>query len=329
MQFDRVKRREFITLIGGAAAWPLVASAQDARKLRRIGWLGMSTPADADLEGFRQGLRDLGYVEGETILIDTRFAEGKLDRLADLAAELVSRNVEVILSESTVATRAAQRVTSTIPIVMVAGDAWGAGVITNLARPEGNTTGLNLMSSELVGKQFGLLKELIPSMLRVAVLANPANQILGPPQLRAARAAAQSLGLHLQVYEAQEPTEFEATFAAMARDQAEALIVLADVMFIVERKRVAEFAGKARIPAIYGIRDHAEAGGLVAYGFSMPDVCRRAATFVDKILKGAKPSELPIEQPTKFELVINLQTAKALGLSIPEKLIALADEVIE
>jgi putative ABC transport system substrate-binding protein len=274
-------------------------------------------------------MRDLGYVEGENILIDTRFAEGKLERLSDLAVELVNQNVDVILGESTVATLAAQRATRTIPIVMVAGDAWGSGVVTNLARPEGNTTGLNLMSSELVGKQFGLLKDLIPNVPGVAVLWNPANQILGPPQLRAAEAAAQTLGLRLQVYGARDPAEFESAFAAMTHARTEALVVLADVMLIVERKQLAKFAANARIPAIYGLRDHAEAGGLIAYGFSMPDVCRRASIFVDKILKGAKPSELPIQQPTKFELVINLKTAKALGLDIPDKLLALADEVIE
>ncbi|HEV2055927.1 MAG TPA: ABC transporter substrate-binding protein [Methylomirabilota bacterium] len=325
-------RRTFLSVLGFLAA-PLAAEAQQPAKISRIGFLSPSSPSDPpmqhSLEVFRHGLGELGYVEGQNIAIESRWAEGKYDRLPGLAAELVRLKVDVIVTAAVPAIRAAKEATSTIPIVMaVVVDPVATGLVASLARPGGNITGLSNMAPELVGKQLQMLKEVVPKASRVAVLWNPANPG-NAPQLREAEAAARTLGVRLQPVEARDPNDFDGAFAAMIRQQAGALIVLLDVMFTDHRTRIADLAAKSRLPAVYGLSEHAEAGGLMAYSASRAALFRRAATYVDKILKGAKPADLPVERPTKFELVINLKTAKALGLTIPPSLLVRADRVIE
>ena len=323
-----------VTRLAAAAlilAAALAADAQPAAKTHRIGILEASpSAARAYLwEEFRQGLIELGYVEGRNIAIERRFADGQWERLPDLAAELVRLKVEVIVAAPTPAIRAVQQATTTIPIVMaISGDPVGTGFVASLARPAGNITGLSLMTSELVGKQLALLKEVVPNVSRVAVLWNPANP-LGAPQLREAKVAAQALAAQLQVLEVRAPTEFDGAFAAMTRARAGALLVLPDAIFGVNRSQLADLAAKSRLPAMYGLREIVDAGGLMAYGPRYADLFRRAARYVDKILKGAKPADLPVEQPTKFELVINLKTAKTLAIPIPPSLRLRADSVIE
>jgi putative ABC transport system substrate-binding protein len=271
----------------------------------------------------------LGYVEGQNIAIESRWAEGKDDRFPALAADLVRSKVDVIVAQSGAATQAAQQATRTIPIVMsVVIDPLGTGLVPSLARPGGNVTGLTIMASDLVGKQLELLKEVVPKVSRVALLWNPANPG-SAPQLREAEASARVLGVRLQTLEAQVPQEIDSAFAAMTRERAGALLILPDVIFLSQRGQMAELATKRRLPAVYGVREYAEAGGLMAYGANYIDLVRRAATFVDKILKGAKPGDLPVEQPTKFELVINLRAAKAIGLTIPPSLLQRADQIID
>ena len=312
---------------------PLAAEAQPAAKVPRIGFLSQFSPADprtlGRLRAFQQGLRELGYVEGQNVAIESRWAEGKWDRLPGLAAELVRLKVDVIVTAAPVAIQAAKQATATIPIVM-AGiiDPVATGFVATLAHPGGNITGLSLMTLELVGKQLEILREIVPKVSRVAVLSNPASAGT-EPQLRHAQGAARALGMRLQVLEARGPSEIDSAFAAMTREQAGAVIVLVDGMFLDQRTRIADLAAKRRLPAMYGMRDHVEAGGLITYATNILDRYRRAATFVDKILKGAKPGDLPVEQPTTFELVINLKTAKALGLTIPESMLLRANEVIQ
>jgi putative ABC transport system substrate-binding protein len=280
-------------------------------------------------DAFRQGLRELGYVEGRNIVIETRSAEGKSERLPGLAAELVRLTVDVIVAASPPATEAAKQATSTIPIVFaLSGDPVAAGLVASLARPGGNVTGLATISQDLVGKQLELLKEVAPKISRVAVLQNPSNSghALSLPS---AEGAARTLGVQLQIQKAGNPAEIEAAFAAMTRQHAGGVLVLRDALFREQRTQIAALAAKRRLPAVYGLREQAEAGGLMAYGASAPYNFRRAATYVDKILKGAKPADLPVEQPTKLELVINLKTAKALGLTIPPSLLGRADHVVE
>ena len=277
----------------------------------------------------RESLRELGYVEGQNIAIESRWAEGNYDRLPGLAAELVGLKVDVIVTYGTPASLAAERATGTIPIVM-AGiiDPVASGLVTNLARPRGNITGNSMMSSDLVVKQLEILKEVVPKASRVALLANPANAG-NAPQARRAQDAAAALGVRLQLLEARGASEIDSAFEAMTKEQADAFIVLVDAALLDRRTQIADLAARRRLPAVYGLSDHAEAGGLLAYGPNRLAMFHHAATFVDKILKGAKPGELPIEQPTKFELVINLKTAKALGLTIPQALLLRADEVIQ
>ena len=316
---------------------PLAADAQQAAgKVYRIGFLSVlgaptpSTPAGV-LEAFRQGLRELGWVEGQNIVIDYRFAEGRFDRLPDLAAELVRLKVDIIVAVATQGVAAAKNATETIPIVMISGsaDPVGLGFIASLARPGGNVTGLSYsVGPEILGKGLELLKEIVPKVRRVAILSNPASPVQ-PLFIREVKVAARSLGVQLQLLEARGPNEFDGAFAAMAKERVGALLVVADGLFILHRTRLADLAARSRLPAIYGYREHVEAGGLMSYGSSLRDLWRRAATFVDKILKGAKPGDLPVEQPTKFELVINLKTAKALGLTIPQTILLRADEVIQ
>jgi len=322
-----------LTLALGILLAPLTAEAQPAGKVYRIGYLGtepVTTPTVAPVWGaFIEGLRELGWVEGQNITIELRFSEGKMERLPDLAAELVHLNVDLIVAAAARPPVAAKQATRTIPIVMTnMGDPVGTGLVASLARPGGNVTGLSLLTPELIGKQLELLKEIVPRLSRVAVLRNPTSPT-HPLSLREAEVAARSLGIQLEVLEARGPDEFEMAFAAMTRKRAGALNVLGDGMFFLHRTRIAALAAKYRLPAIFAQRQHADAGGLMAYGSSLRDNFRRAATFVDKILKGAKPADLPVEQPTKFELVINLKTAKALGLTIPQSMFIRADEVIQ
>jgi ABC-type uncharacterized transport system substrate-binding protein len=326
-----VDRRAFIgTLASGLLAAPLAGEAQPAEKMYRIAFLSPTSPSDAGrLAAFREGLRELSYVEGQNIAIESRWAEGNYDRLPGLAAELVRFKVDIIVTYGTPASQAAKRATGTIPIVMAGAiDPVASGLVTIVARPGGNLTGLSLMAPELVGKQLEILKDVVPKISRVALLGNPANPG-NAPQVRHAQDAARALGLRLQPLEARGPSDIDSAFAAITSEQAGAVIVLVDSMLLDHRTRIADLAARRRLPAVYGLSDHVEAGGLMAYGPNRLDIFRRAATYVDKILKGAKPGDLPVEQPTKFALVINLKTAKALGLTIPPSLLQRADQVIE
>ncbi len=325
-----MQRREFITLLGGAAAaWPLAARAQPPPRPARIGILHPGSPPDPWLDGLRQGLRDLGYVEGQNLSVEYRWAEGKGERLDSLAQELFASKIEVLVVMTGPAVLAAKRQSKTVPIVMaVSGDPVGTGVVTNLARPEGNVTGFSLMSADLAGLRLGVLKEAIPTAKRVAVLYNPAE----PPTVREMReteAAAQTLGVTLQPVEARSTDALDQAFASAAQEHADALITFAHGFAFLHRRRIADLAVQNRLPAMYGWREFADIGGLMAYGPNVTATLRRAATYVDRIIKGAKPAALPVEQPTKFELVINLKTAKALDLKIPSSLMLRADEVIE
>jgi putative ABC transport system substrate-binding protein len=324
-------RREFLVRGLAMLALPLAAHAQQPKKIARIGFLSAaSVSGDPDrLDALRQGLRELGYVEGQNVAIESRWAEGKYDRLPGLAAELVRLKVDVIVTYGPPAIQAAKEATGTIPIVMAGViDPVSTGFVASLARPGGNITGLSLMAPELIGKQLQILKEIVPTVSRVALLGNPANAG-NSPQVRHAQDAARVLGVRLQLLEARGPGEIDSAFAAMTREQAGAVIVLVDVMLDVQRTRIAELAAKRRLPTVSGLANHAEAGGLLSYGGSNNDRFRGAATYVDKILKGAKPADLPVEQPTKFELVINMKTAKMLGIRIPQSILARADRVIE
>jgi putative ABC transport system substrate-binding protein len=310
-----------------------MATAQPPQKVPRVGYLKGGSPSDPLrqrwLEAFRQGLRELGYVEGQNIAIESRWTEGKDDRLPALAADLVRSKVDVIVAETGAATRAAQQATRTIPIVMsLVNDPVGGGLVASLARPGGNVTGLTIMSPDLVGKQLELLKEAVPKVSRVALLRHPDNPA-SAAQLREAEAAAQALGVRLQSLEARSPQEIDGAFAAMTRERAGALLVIPDTLFWSQRRQIAELAVKRRLPSMRMGEAYAEAGGLMSYGPSYLDLERRAATFVDKILKGANPADLPVAQPTKFELVINMKTAKASGIAISDNLLSLADGVIE
>jgi len=312
-------------------AAPFAAHAQQPAKVPRVGYLSVLSFTDNphDLEAFRQGLRELGYVEGQNIAIEYRFGEGRPERLPALAAELVRLKVDVIVTAAPAAPEAAKQATNTVPIVFaVVGDPVAVGLVASVARPGGNITGLSSIASEVVGKQLELLKEVAPKVSRVAVLQNPSNYS-HPPTLRQAEGAARALGVQLHILQARTPTEIDAAFAAMRSQRAGAVLVLRDGLFRAQRTQIAALAAKSRLPAVYGNREYAEAGGLMAYGASTPHMYRRAATYVDKILKGAKPADLPVEQPTKFELVVNLKTAKALGLTIPQSIRIRADHVIQ
>jgi putative ABC transport system substrate-binding protein len=311
---------------------PLTAETQQPRKVPQIGWLhpGLSHPEPhPSLEAFRQGLRALGYVEGQNLAIAYRFAERRDERLADLAAELVRLQVDVIVAGGSTAIRAAQHATQTIPIVMAGTpDPVAQGFVTSMARPGGNTTGLSLLTEDLPGKRLEFLKEIVPQSRHVAVLANPANAWYAS-FMHNLTGAAQALGLHLHSVELHSPDALDAAFTAMTRVGADALIVLAEPTLMDGlRGQIAERAATSRLPAMYDWRMYVEAGGLMSYGPSLPDIYWRAATYVDKILKGAKPADLPVEQPTKFELIINLKTAQALGLTIPSVVLFQANEVI-
>jgi ABC-type uncharacterized transport system substrate-binding protein len=304
------------------------AQAQQRTKIPRIGYLNPGNVTSARIETFRQGLRELGYVEGKSIAIEYRSAEGKIERFPDLAAELVNLKVDVIFAVSTPAVLAAKNATKTIPIIFTnIGDPVTAGVIASLARPGGNITGLATLSPELSGKGLELLKETVPKVSRVGVIWNPDNP--GKTSgLKDTEVAAQALRLQLQSLEVRGPKDVEPAFQAARREQIGALIVLRDVVINKETKPIVELARKNRLPAIYSDRDFVDNGGLMSYGPNIDDLFRRATVYIDKILKGAKPADLPVEQPTKFELVINLKTAKQIGVTMPPNVLARADKVI-
>jgi putative ABC transport system substrate-binding protein len=325
-------RREFITLVGGAAtAWPLAAHAQQGTKVARIGFLGSTSPSGVEgrLARFRAGLRDLSYVEGENILIDFRWAEGNYNRLTEFAAELIRLKVDVLVTYGTPGTLAAKKATTTIPIVMTAsGDAVASGIVASLAHPGGNVTGSTFFGPELSAKRLELLKEVYPSASRVGVLINPDSPydaLLIEPM----RTAAKSLKFDLQQLQARRPNQIEDTIStARAKARVDALVVTDDLLFVGNLEWIAELANNNRLPAI-GTSEFAQAGGLIGYGVDIPELWYRAASFVDKILKGAKPADLPVEQPTKFVLIANVRVAKTLGLELPPTLLARSDEVIE
>jgi len=304
------------------------AEAQQTKKVPRIGYLS-SGFRSFHTEAFRQGLRELGYVEGKNITIEYRDAEGKIERYSDLASDLVSLKVDVIFVPSTPGALAAKNATKTIPIVFTSvGDPVGSGLVASLARPGGNITGLSTLAPDLSGKALELLKETVPKVSRVAVIRNPDNP--GKTHsLRETEVAARAFGLQLQPLEVRGPSDIEPAFQAARREQAGGLIVLRDVVTVGQTKRIVELALKNRLPTIYNDRDFVDAGGLMSYGPNMSDLFRRAAVYVDKILKGAKPADLPVEQPTKLEFIINLKTAKQIGLTIPPNVLARADKVIK
>jgi putative ABC transport system substrate-binding protein len=321
---DPVQRRDFLIAIGAILVAPLAAEAQQASKVARIGFLLTNRAATPrNIDAFLQGLRDLGYVEGRNVVIEYRDAEGKLERFPALVAELVALKVDVILAPTTPASVAAKQATTTIPIVFAAvSDPVTSGLVTSLAHPGGNVTGLTVLEPELVGKRLELLKQVVPGGSLVAVLWHPGavGERTERDVLKEAEAAARALGVPLQFVEARGPADFDRAFLDMTRASAGALTVLESTVFFVERRHLVDLAAKNRLPAVYGLREFVDAGGLMAYGPNQPDLFRRAATYVDKILKGAKPGDLPVEQPTKFDLVINEKTAKALGLTIPQSL---------
>jgi putative ABC transport system substrate-binding protein len=323
-----VKRREFIGLVGGAAAWPLTASAQRAGgKIVTIGILAIEPWPPIDT--FRRALDDLGYIEGKNVRFEYRYAKGRNERFPELANELVGLNVDVILTWSTDAVLAAKQATTTIPIVMGAvGDPLGIGIVTNLARPGGNVTGLSSRAAELEGKRLQLLKEVVPGLSRVAILFNPTNHYM-PLALQSARKGAQALHVSLAVYEVYDTAGLDAAFVKLTKGRPDGLLVPGDPFLVSQRNRIAQFAIENKLPSVYTFREFIDAGGLIAYTPNFDDLFRRAATYVDKILKGAKPGELPIEQSTKFRLVINFKTARTLGVILPPTLLRRADEVIE
>jgi len=327
-------RRDTVLALLALGAAPLAAEAQQAAKIARIGYLTSSQGVNPHPpEAFRQGLRDLGYVEGRNLVIEYRDAEGNADRLPALAAELVALKVDVIVAApGTRAALTAMQATRTLPIVFASvADPVASGVVTSLARPGGNVTGLSSLGPELVGKRLELLTQAVPGVSRVAVLWFPGalGERTDKDMLKEAEAAERALGLRLQVVEARGPADIDRAFLDMTRAHAGALTVLPSNLFLREHRRLVDLAAKNRLPAVYTSREYVDAGGLMSYGPNGADLFRRAATYVDKILKGAKPGDLPVEQPTKFELVINLKTAKALGLTIPQSVLAHAYEVIQ
>jgi len=327
-----VDRRAFLgTLTGGLLAAPLAARAQQAGRVHRIGFLGNTTPAlEANLVGpFREGLRELGYVDGQNIVIEYRWAEGKYERAPSLLAELLARKVEVIVTAGTPTSLAAQKATMSVPVVVVGvGDPVATGLVASLARPGGNITGLTSIGEALEGKRLELLREVVPKVSNVAVLWNPVNPVL-QRVLDELQTAAAVLQIRVLLVSVRAQDEFDDAFAAITRQRPGALLVLGDRLFLQNRARIMAFAAKNRLPGVHSYRELVEAGGLMSFGPSYAGMHRRAAYYVDRILKGARPGDLPVEQPTKFELVINLKTAKALGLTIPQSLLQRADQVIE
>ncbi len=326
-----MKRRDFIRLLGGAAAsWPLTARGQQATSPRRVGFLlvGLS-PESKEVQVFRRELRKAGYIEGRNLVMEWRSANGDYDRVPALVADLIRSNVDLIVQDSTIGTQVAKRATSTIPIVMaLVLDPIGSGLVENLTHPGGNITGLSMMAMELYPKRLQLLKGINPQLTRAAVWWNP-DHPFHPKAVEQIKAAAPSLSIELSFAAVRKPEQFAPAFSDLTRANAQALYVVDDPIFFAHRGILLNLASAARLSTIYETRRYPEAGGLMSYGPDLHDLFRRAAIYVDRILQGAKPADLPVEQPTKFELVINLGTAKALGLTIPDKLLALADDVID
>ena len=327
-----MKRREFITLLSDVAAtWPLAVRAQQAA-MPVIGFLGPQAtgPSGPFLDSFRRGLAETGYVEGQNVAIEYRMAGGQLDRLPALAADLVRLQANVIATFGSMAALAAKAATRTIPIAFsVPEDPVKLGLVTSLARPGGNATGVNFLSTEVITKRMGLLRELVPTSVRVAVLINPANPANTSITLTETEAVARALGLQVQFFKASSSGEIDAAFAALVRERSEALSVAGDGLFASRRVQLATLAARHALPAAYSQRDFPEVGGLMSYGTSVTDAYRQIGAYAGRILKGANPADLPVVQATKFELVINLQTAKLLGIDVPPSLLARADEVIE
>jgi putative ABC transport system substrate-binding protein len=328
---SQFQRRKCLLIAGMLLVSPFVAIAQQRQQVWRIGCLTVTDLAATPqlLDAFRAGLRDHGYVDGQNIVIDCRWAEGTSKRLDNLAADLVHSKVDLILAWSTPAVIAAKRATSTIPIVMVSvADPVGSGFIASLARPGGNITGVTNFDADLAAKRFQLLKEVLPNLSQMIALRNATNPSANL-QYKETQAAARSLGIELQFVDVRSPKELESAFSAMAKARVGAITVLADPMFTSQRKQIADLAIRSRIPTVFARNENTEAGGFMSYGPTLTDQFHHAATYVDKILKGAKPAELPVERPTRMELVINLKTAKALGLTIPQSLLIRVDRVIE
>ena len=331
---SNMRRREFITLLGGAAAasiaWPLAAIAQQSGKLRTIGFLGPNTRSGASdwVAALAQRLRELGWIEGRTVTIEYRWAEGREERLAEIAAEFVRLKVDVIVTSGTPAVMASKQATSVIPIVFAtAGDPVGSGLVASLARPGGNVTGLATLVADLAGKRLELLREIVPGLGRLAIMGNASNPFT-VLELDEVQAAAGTLGLEVVTLEIRRAQDIAPAFEAL-KSRADALYVCTDALANTNRIRISTSALGVRLPTMHGSRDYVEAGGLMSYGANVPDQFRRTADIVDKILHGAKPGDIPVEQPTKYELVLNLTTAKALGLTVSPTLLARADEVIE
>jgi len=328
--FD-LKRRAFITLLGGAAAWPLAARAQQA-PMPVIGFLHPTSPEASGnrLRAFRQGLKDVGLVEGENVTIEYRWADNQFDRLPALAAELVQRRVAVIATGGPPAAFAAKEATTTIPIIfVVGGDPVRLGLVTSVARPGGNLTGINFLAVELAAKRLGLLRELVPGAMRIAVIVNPANPNYTESTLRDVGSAARAMGLQIQVFNASTIPEIDGTFAALVSERPDALFIANDPFLIDRRAQLAQLAARHVLPTAHQDRLYAEVGGLMSYGANLGDAYRQVGLYTGRIVKGAKPADLPVVQSTKFELVINLQTARVLGLDVPPTLLARTDEVFE
>jgi putative ABC transport system substrate-binding protein len=326
-----MKRRSFISLLGGTAAWPMVVEAQQSAKVARVGFLGNSTATlEANLVGpFREGMRELGYEDGRNVVFEYRWAEGNYARLPTLVRELLAAKVDVIVTAGTPAALAVKGTTSSIPCVMVAvGDPVGTNLIASLAKPGGNLTGLSSVAPDLEGKRLELLREILPHLSHVAVLLNSSN-LFHETGVRQAREAAQLLQIKLQFLDVQKGEALDGAFAAITRERPEAVLIFADRVFLHNRTRIIEFIAKSHLPSVNAYRELVEAGGLMSFGPSYSYMHRQAAQYVHKILRGAKPADLPVEQPVKFELFVNVKAAKALGLTMPPTLIARADEVIE
>jgi putative tryptophan/tyrosine transport system substrate-binding protein len=327
-----VRRREFVTLLGGAAAaWPFAARAQQS-VMPAVGILSPMTPGTGEylLDAFRRGLGESGYVEGQNVTIDLRFAAGRFDRFPEMAADLIRRRVSVIAAFGSGTAVAAKAATQTLPILFaVTEDPVSLGLVSSLSRPGGNATGLNFFTTEVNAKRLGLLRELVPTAARIALLMNPINALNTSATLKEVEPAARTLGLQIQVFNASTSLEIDAAFAALVAWRPDALFVAPDGFFTSRRVQLAALAARHALPATYSVRDFVEVGGLTSYGASLMDAYRQLGTFVGRVLKGAKPGEMPVVQSTKFELVINAQIARMLGLTIPASLLAVADEVIE
>jgi ABC-type uncharacterized transport system substrate-binding protein len=325
-----MRRREFIALLGGVAVtWPLAANAQSKTPL--IGFMGNSTAAlEANLvDAFREGLREHGYEEGRNIVIEYRWADGKYERFPALVAELIAAKVEVIVTAGTPAALAMKKATTTVPLVMVAvGDPVGTGLVPSLARPGANLTGLSSVAPDLEGKRLQLLREVVPTLSHVAMFINSLNPF-HVSSMRQARAAAQTMGIKLQLHDIRKSEDLDDAFAAIRKERPDAVLILADRVFLHNRERMIDFTKEQRLPNVNAYKELVEVGGLMSYGPSYEDMHKRAAIYVDKILKGAKPADLPIEQPSKFTFIVNLKAAKALGVTVPSQLLGLADELID